>query len=155
MNEPQHTVHIAPGTGSGRTPALHILAAASRADGAQVWLADPGERHLDLADHVDRHAPGVDATVAMLRAADALIRERQDAVLSGALPQAEPVVRILLTNLPAVLQEPETAELIETILRTGRKAGVLETAIEEHGTDAFVGHPHLRPWFTAARAAGC
>ncbi|MFE4605480.1 hypothetical protein ACFRKE_31975 [Kitasatospora indigofera] len=151
MNEPQHTAH----TGSGRTPALHVLVAASRADGSQVWLADPGEHHHDLADHVDRHALGVDATHAMLQAATGLIRERQDAAFAAGLHQAEPAVRILLTDLPAALQRPGVAELIEQILRTGRKAGVLETAIEEAGTDAFRGHPHLRPWFTAARAAGC
>ncbi|MGE7437010.1 hypothetical protein [Kitasatospora sp. NPDC001175] len=154
MNQPQHTVHTAPATDSGR-PDLHALVADSRTDGSKVWLADPGEHHHDLAAHVDRHAPGVDATLAMLQDANDLIRERQDAAFAAGLHQAEPAVRVLLTDLPAALQQPETAELIERILRTGRKAGVLETAIEEEGTNAFRGHPHLRPWFTAARAAGC
>ncbi|MGW4806407.1 hypothetical protein [Kitasatospora sp. NPDC004272] len=151
MTEPQHTVHTAPVTGSGRTPALLALVAAAQARGSEVWLADPAERHHDLADHVDRHAAGADATVALLKDADALIRERQDAARDGQ-PDG-PVVRVLLDGLPAVLQRPGVAELIEQILRTGRKNGVLESALEEADGSTFRGHPALRELFTQPRTA--
>ncbi|MDH6107893.1 hypothetical protein P3T36_006352 [Kitasatospora sp. MAP12-15] len=155
MFEPQHTVNTVPASGAGRTPALHALVTTARAAGTEVWLTDPGERHHDLADHVDRHGAGVPGSIALLEAAAALIRERQDAAFAEGAHSSEPAVRVLVTDLPAMIQRPEVAELLERILRTGRKAGVLETVIEETGRDAFPGHPYLRGQFATLRSSGC
>ncbi|WP_042370545.1 hypothetical protein [Streptacidiphilus neutrinimicus] len=150
MPERSHTKSF-PGSGSGRTPALRQLISTLRSPGSEVWLADPAEHHHDLADHLDRHGAGIPGAIGLLEAADALIRQRQEAGLAQNESVPEPLVRVLVDDLPAILDQPQVAEVLLRILRTGRKAGVLENVLAEPGTDSFPGHPGLRAAFTRPR----
>jgi hypothetical protein len=117
----------------------------------EVWLADPAERHHDLGEHVDRLGAGIPAAIALPDAAAALIRKRQESGDAEDGSATRPVVRVLVDDAPAVVNEPGVAELLERILLTGRQVGVLEDVLAEAGRDPFPGHPHLRATFTRPR----